>query len=81
VHSTAIMYQQTYVCTERRVESTISFSCKHTHTLLKRKHTKAVIAGEWHPPTPQKNYCSPPGTVQFVHFLISLMTLNHVQVM
>jgi hypothetical protein len=37
-----------YAYTERKVESTISFSCKHTHTLLKCKHTKAVTAGEWH---------------------------------
>ena len=80
MHSTVIMYLQMYAYTERRVESIISFSCKHTHTLLKCKHTKAVTAGEWH----QKkscNYCSPEGTVQFVHFLISLMTLNHMQVM
>ena len=70
---------QLYAYTERRVESSSCFSCKHIHTLLKCKHTKAVTAGEWH--KKRCNYCSPPGTVQFVHFLISLMTLNHMHVM
>lgn len=79
MHSTVILYLQVYAYTEGRDESTVSFSCKHIHTLLKCKHTKAVAAGEWHKKS--CNYCSSPQTVKFVHFLISLMTLNHMQVM